>query len=338
VLTPPSAAGDPKSALLHVCDLSVAFRDGNRTITAVDRVSFDVKRGEIVGLVGESGSGKTTIGRAILQLLPHGATGMAGTVEYRGENLAGLSKARMRAMRRHLQMIFQDPISSFNPRRKVCDIVGEGLQIQGVPKAEIARRVDIALADVGMSRQMVGARRPHQFSGGQCQRIAISRALALGPDLIVCDEPVASLDVSVQALVINLLQDLRERKNLALIFISHDLAVVRNVSDRVVVLYMGRVIEMGDCDLIYARPAHPYTRMLLDAVPGLDTGVKPVPSAARAEMPSQSRPSAGCRFRTRCPRAEPVCSDAEPELQVVAQGQQAACHFPYGETQSGLHR
>jgi peptide/nickel transport system ATP-binding protein len=320
VLTPPSAAGDPKSALLHVCDLSVAFRDGNRTITAVDRVSFDVKRGEIVGLVGESGSGKTTIGRAILQLLPHGATGMAGTVEYRGENLAGLSKARMRAM------------------RKVCDIVGEGLQIQGVPKAEIARRVDIALADVGMSRQMVGARRPHQFSGGQCQRIAISRALALGPDLIVCDEPVASLDVSVQALVINLLQDLRERKNLALIFISHDLAVVRNVSDRVVVLYMGRVIEMGDCDLIYARPAHPYTRMLLDAVPGLDTGVKPVPSAARAEMPSQSRPSAGCRFRTRCPRAEPVCSDAEPELQVVAQGQQAACHFPYGETQSGLHR
>ncbi len=320
MLTPPSAAGDPKSALLHVCDLSVAFRDGNRTITAVDRVSFDVKRGEIVGLVGESGSGKTTIGRAILQLLPHGATGMAGTVEYRGENLAGLSKARMRAM------------------RKVCDIVGEGLQIQGVPKAEIARRVDIALADVGMSRQMVGARRPHQFSGGQCQRIAISRALALGPDLIVCDEPVASLDVSVQALVINLLQDLRERKNLALIFISHDLAVVRNVSDRVVVLYMGRVIEMGDCDLIYARPAHPYTRMLLDAVPGLDTGVKPVPSAARAEMPSQSRPSAGCRFRTRCPRAEPVCSDAEPELQVVAQGQQAACHFPYGETQSGLHR
>jgi peptide/nickel transport system ATP-binding protein len=211
----------------------------------------------------------------------------------------------------------------------VWDIVGEGLDIQGVPRAEIDRRVESALADVGMSRTMVEGRRPHQFSGGQCQRIAIARALALGPDLIVCDEPVASLDVSVQAHVINLLQEIRARRHLALIFISHDLAVVRNVSDRVAVLYMGKIVEIGEADAIYRKPAHPYTHMLLEAVPVPDASVKLAPGGASTEIPSHFNPPSGCRFRTRCPRAQAICAEREPALRTMPAGQQAACHFPH---------
>jgi peptide/nickel transport system ATP-binding protein len=241
----------------------------------------------------------------------------------------------MRAIRRDLQIIFQDPLSSFNPRRKVWDIVGEGLTIHGVEKTEKARRVEAALGDVGMSRTMVEGRRPHQFSGGQAQRIAIARALALEPDLIVCDEPVASLDVSVQAQVINLLQEIRERRNLALIFISHDLAVVRNVSDRVAVMYMGKIVETGPADAIYARPAHPYTRMLLEAVPMPDASVKLAPTSIAGEQPSLANPPSGCRFRTRCPRAQQICADVEPPLLPMPMGQFAACHFPHTEAAPG---
>ncbi|CAN5343059.1 ATP-binding cassette domain-containing protein [soil metagenome] len=323
-------------ALLKVRELTVSFRRGSRAFQAVAGVSFDVARGETLGLVGESGSGKTTIGRAVLRLLPKANAGMSGSIEYGGEDLGSLSNARMRLVRRHLQMIFQDPLSSFNPRRKVWDIVGEGLAIQGVEKHEIARRVEAALLDVRMSRSMVEGRRPHQFSGGQCQRIAIARALALGPDLIVCDEPVASLDVSVQAHVINLLQEIRETRNLALIFISHDLAVVRNVSDRVAVLYMGKIVETGEADRIYARPAHPYTRKLLEAVPTPDASVKLQPTSIGSEMPSHFNPPSGCRFRTRCPRAQQVCADAEPLLRQMPQGQFAACHFPHDEPAPGI--
>ncbi len=323
-------------ALLRVRDLKVAFRRGGRILEAVAGISFDVARGETLGLVGESGCGKTTTGRAILRLLPLDSSSTSGSIVFDGTELDRLSNAAMRPVRRRLQMIFQDPLSSFNPRRKVWDIVGEGLTIQGVERRERAERIDAALMDVGMSRSMVEGRRPHQFSGGQCQRIAIARALALGPDLIVCDEPVASLDVSVQAHVINLLQDIRERKHLALVFISHDLAVVRNVSDRVAVMYLGKVVEIGEADRVYARPAHPYTRTLLEAVPKPDASVKLRPGEVGSEMPSPTSPPSGCRFRTRCPRAEQICSEVEPPLRPMPQGQFAACHFPHDEPAPGV--
>jgi peptide/nickel transport system ATP-binding protein len=322
--------------LLKVRDLRVTFRRGHRTMEAVAGISFDVARGETMGLVGESGCGKTTTGRAILRLLPKENSDVSGTIDFDGRNLGPLSSTGMREVRRHLQMIFQDPLSSFNPRRKVYEIVGEGLTIQGVKKKELIERTDAALNDVGMSKTMVEGRRPHQFSGGQCQRLAIARALALGPDLIVCDEPVASLDVSVQATVINLLQEIRQRKNLALIFISHDLAVVRNVSDRVAVMYMGKIVEIGGADKVYARPAHPYSRALLEAVPMPDASHKLVPGKVGLEMPSPTNPPSGCRFRTRCPRAQQICTDEEPQLRPMPQGQWAACHFPHNEPAPGV--
>jgi peptide/nickel transport system ATP-binding protein len=323
-------------ALLKVRDLTVRYRRGGKTFVAVDGVSFDIASGETLGLVGESGSGKTTIGRALLRLLPKSDTETLGSVVYDGTDVSALSPSALRRIRGRLQMIFQDPVSSFNPRRQVQDIVGEGLEIQGVPKAERIERIDAALNDVGMSRAMVEGRRPHQFSGGQCQRLAIARALAVGPELIVCDEPVASLDVSVQAHVINLLQDIRETRKLSLIFISHDLAVVRNVSDKVAVLYMGKIIEVGSSDAIYERPAHPYTRMLLEAVPVPDASRKIVPDIDGTKMPSRMAPPSGCRFRSRCPRAQSVCAEIEPPLASVPRGQFAACHFPHDEPAPGM--
>jgi peptide/nickel transport system ATP-binding protein len=335
VLQPDAASIDAaEPALLTLRDLKVSFRRGGRTMMAVGGVSFEVARGETLGLVGESGSGKTTIGRAILRLLPNDNAGVTGSIEFDGEHLETASAARLRAVRQHLQMIFQDPLGSFNPRRRVSEIVGEGLQIHGVGRDEIARRVDSALTDVGMSLAMVADRRPHQFSGGQCQRIAIARALTLNPDLIVCDEPVASLDVSVQAQVINLLQDITQSRRLALIFISHDLAVVRNVSDRIAVLYMGKIVEIGAAEPIYARPAHPYTRTLMEAVPRPGAVARAAPASPGVEMPSQFNPPSGCHFRTRCPRAQAICAETEPALRPMPQGHQAACHFPHDEPMS----
>ncbi len=323
-------------AMLRVRDLVVEFQRGGRTMQAVAGVSFDVAEGEILGFVGESGCGKTTTGRAVLQLLPRKDAGMSGSIVFDGTELTTLGNEAMRPLRQRLQMIFQDPLSSFNPRRKVYDIVGEGLSIHGIPRKERPARIDAALEDVGMSRSMVEGRRPHQFSGGQCQRLAIARALTLGPDLIVCDEPVASLDVSIQAHVINLLQEIRERKHLALIFISHDLAVVRNISDRVAVMYMGKIVEIGDANHVYARPAHPYSRTLLDAVPKPDASVKLQPDEVAGEMPSPSSPPSGCRFRTRCPRAQQQCAEVEPRLEQVPNGQYVACHFPHDEPAPGV--
>lgn len=267
-----------EDALLTVEDLRCEFKTSSGRVHAVRGVTFDVRPGETLGLVGESGCGKTTTGRAILRL----PAGQAGTVTFRGDDMARYSKTRMREARQRLQMIFQDPLSSFNPRRKVIDIVGEGLDIQGVPRAERDARVASALEQVGMSVDMLGDRRPHEFSGGQCQRISIARALALGPDLIVCDEPVASLDVSVQARVLGVLQDIRQGSDLSLIFVSHDLAVVKVVSDRIAVMHRGRIVEIGDADAVYTQPAHPYTRRLLAAVPVVDERERP----AIGPMPS----------------------------------------------------
>lgn len=322
--------------LLDVRNLSVSFTRGGKQMKAVDDVSFSVAPGETLGLVGESGSGKTTIGRAILRLLPDANTSSEGEVRYRNSSLGALSGGEMRQMRSQLQMIFQDPLSSFNPRRNVEDIVAEGLVIQGKPAAERKARVEAALASVGFDLAAVSGRKPHQFSGGQCQRIAIARALAVEPELIVCDEPVASLDVSVQAQVINLLQDIRENRHLALIFISHDLAVVKNVSDRVAVLYMGRIVETGTGPQIYERPAHPYTRTLLEAVPVVDASRKIEPDGKRTVMPSRNRPQGGCAFRSRCPRATELCATTIPTLQPAPHGQMVACHHPHDEPAPGL--
>lgn len=320
-----------ENALLKVRGLSVHYRRGGARFIAVDDVSFDLAASETLGLVGESGSGKTTIGRAILRLLPKADNATSGSVVYKGAEILNLGPAALRAARRQLQIIFQDPVSSFNPRRKVENIVGEGLEIQGIGKAERLARIAAALEDVGMNLAMVAGRYPHQFSGGQSQRIAIARALAIGPELIVCDEPVASLDVSVQAHVINLLHEIRQNHRLALIFISHDLAVVRNVSDKVAVLYMGKIVEMGPSDAIYERPAHPYTRMLLEAVPVPDATRKIAPDLSAEKAPSRVVPRTGCRFRSRCPRAQAICAERDPVLSQQPRGQFAACHFPHDE-------
>jgi len=315
--------------LLRVQDLTVVFQRGHGRLKAVAGVSLDLAHGETLGLVGESGCGKTTTGRAILRLLPKETIATSGRIEFDGQDITNLSSGGMRQVRRKMQMIFQDPLSSFNPRRLVTDIVGEGLVIQGLPRKQIAERVDVALTDVGMSREMVQGRRPHQFSGGQCQRLAIARALALEPELIVCDEPVASLDVSVQAQVINLLQDVRAARNLSLIFISHDLAVVRNVSDRVAVMYMGRIVETGPVAPVYATPAHPYTRLLLDAVPIPDPDIRiEVGEALQPEVSSALTLSQGCPFRPRCDRASDQCATVDPVLAPATTGQQVACHHP----------
>jgi peptide/nickel transport system ATP-binding protein len=311
--------------LLRVEDLACSVKAPSGSFQAVAGISFDLLPGETLGLVGESGCGKTTTGKAVLQL----PRPTAGTVLFEGQDLGALSGKPLRRVRQRLQMIFQNPVSAFNPRRKVIDIVGEGLAIAGLPRKDIAAQVEEALAQVGMSREMVGRRRPHEFSGGQCQRLAIARALALRPRLIVCDEPVASLDVSVQAQVLNVLHDVKDNNDLSLIFISHDLAVVRNVSDRVAVMYLGKIAEIGDADLIYARPAHPYTRRLLEAVPTPDASARNAASGSAGEPPSPVSPPSGCRFRTRCPRAQAVCAASEPPLAQIRAGQYAACHFPH---------
>ncbi|MFC5819509.1 ABC transporter ATP-binding protein [Nonomuraea harbinensis] len=325
---PPTPLPRPEPPLLRVENLVKRFRVPGGVIEAVSRVGFTLGRAQTLGLVGESGCGKSTTGRAVLQLPPPDA----GSVRFRGEELTALSRRDMRRVRPSLQIVWQDPRSALNPGRRVRDLVAEGPVIAGRPRAEIAGRVDAALAEVGLNPAEVGDRRPHEFSGGQCQRIAIARALVLEPDLLVCDEPVASLDVSVQAQVINLLQDVKARHGLSLLFISHDLGVVRNVSDRVAVMYLGRIVEIGDVDSVYGAPAHPYTRALLDAVPVPDPLAPPPGPPLKGEVPSPLRPPSGCRFRTRCPLAQPVCAEQAPDLRPVGDDHQVACHFSLKES------
>lgn len=319
--------------LLKVENLTVEFEVGRgHTVHAVSDISLDIRPGETLGLVGESGCGKSTTGKAILQLPPP----TAGSIEYQGRELTDLGKAEMRAVRTKLQMIFQDPISSLNPRRRVEDLVAEGLDIWDIgDKAEREKRVDDLLETVGLDPTVARGRRPHQFSGGQCQRISIARAVATEPDLLVCDEPVSALDVSVQAQILNLLEDMKERYGLTLLFIAHDLAVVRNISDRVAVMYLGRLCEVGDPDELYRAPAHPYTAGLLSAIPVPDPTIRPRERPViGGEIPSPLSPPSGCRFRTRCPRADEICATEVPQMRQVGNDQFVACHHPYAPGQA----
>ena len=311
--------------LLEVENLVVEYSVGGNTVHAVSGVSLSVGRGETLGLVGESGCGKSTLGRAVLQL----RRPTAGSVVFDGTELTVLDAKAMRLMRRRLQLIFQDPIASLNPRRRIGDIVAEPLLISGVAdRNERARRVREVLGAVGLDPDLCMDRLPHEFSGGQCQRVCIARALILEPQLVVCDEPVSALDVSIRAQILNLLEDMKGRYGLTLLFIAHDLAVVKAVSDRIAVMYLGRLCEVGPTEQLFARPAHPYTRLLLDAIPVPDPAVKPALNVPAGEPPSPIAPPSGCRFRTRCPRADALCAERMPELRPVGAGQFTACHHP----------
>jgi len=308
--------------LIEVKNLQRYFGAAAKPVRAVDDVSFSIQPGETLGLVGESGSGKSTIGRTLLRLIE--AT--SGQVLYRGEDLGSASSGRMRALRSKLQMIFQDPYASLNPKMRVRDILGEALQVHGLAKGKEAREARIAelLELVGL-RAEHASRYPHEFSGGQRQRIGVARALAVEPEFIVADEPLSALDVSIQAQVVNLLCDLRDRLSLTMLFISHDLDVVEYLCDRVVVLYLGRVMEVAPTAELFAQPLHPYTQALLAASPKPDPELKSERIALKGDIPSPVNPPSGCVFRTRCPHVVDACSTARPELRDMGNGRFKAC-------------
>jgi len=311
--------------LLKVEHLVVEYAVGGKTIHAVSDVSLEVARGETLGLVGESGCGKSTLGRAVLQL----RRAVSGRVLFDGHDLTAMHGDYLRQMRQRVQLIFQDPIASLNPRRRIGDIIAEPLVIAGVKDPEKRKRlVCEALTAVGLDPELVIGRLPHEFSGGQCQRICIARALVLNPEFIVCDEPVSALDVSIRAQILNLLEEMKARYGLTLLFIAHDLAVVKAVSDRVAVMYLGRLCEVGPSEQIFAKPAHPYTALLIEAIPMPDPDVRPAETVPVGEPRSPISPPSGCRFRTRCRRADQRCSDEVPELRSVAAGQFVDCHHP----------
>ena len=311
--------------LVAVEGLVREFRVAAGVLRAVDDVTLHVDPGETLGLVGESGCGKTTVGRLILRLMP--AT--AGRIVFEGQDITHLPERRLRDFRRAVQVVFQDPYSSLNPRLTVRDIVGEPLRNFGATRRAAAARVGELLDTVGLPPDYM-TRYPHAFSGGQRQRIGIARALALGPRLLVCDEAVSSLDVSVQAQILNLLADLQRQLGLALLFISHNLAVVRHVSQRVAVMYLGRLVEVAPEADLFDHPRHPYTRALLAAVPEAAPDAVP-PGVLPGELPSPLDPPAGCRFQTRCPRAEAQCRAAEPPLVEERPGRWVRCYFPEPE-------
>lgn len=313
---------------LDVRDLVVEFPVGKgRVVHAVSGVSFAIEQGETLGLVGESGSGKSTIARTLMQM----EAVTSGSIVFDGDDLAGSRGGTLRRLRRRLQMIFQDPISSLNPRRRVIDIVAEPLAIwrEGSRAARRARAADL-LEQVGIDPKAGGMRRPGQLSGGQCQRVSIARALALDPRVIICDEPVSALDVSVQAQILNLLEDLKAERGLTLLFVAHDLSVVKNISDRVAVMYLGRFCELAPAEELYERPMHPYTRALLAAVPDIDARESPDSAPLAGEVPSPLSPPTGCRFRTRCPLAIERCATTTPAWRELREGHWVACHRPLG--------
>jgi len=313
------------SPLLEVKNLVVEYVVGNKIVHVVSVVSLEIARGETLGLVGESGCGKSTLGRAVLQLRP----AQSGKVLFDGADLTSMRGEALRKMRRRVQLIFQDPIASLNPRRRIGDIIAEPLVIAGYKDANKRRElVREVLGAVGLDPALVVDRLPHEFSGGQCQRICIARALVLNPEFIICDEPVSALDVSIRAQILNLLEEMKTRFRLTLLFIAHDLAVVKAVSDRVAVMYLGRICEVGPSEQLFAKPAHPYTALLIEAIPVPDPDVRPAESVPVGEPPSPIAPPSGCRFRTRCPRADRRCAEDVPELRPIAAGKYVACHHP----------
>jgi oligopeptide/dipeptide ABC transporter ATP-binding protein len=314
---------DVQNLKVHFPVKGSALSGTSSTVKAVDGVSLSVAAGEAVGLVGESGCGKSTLGRSILRLLEP----TSGRIFFDGQDITTLGARALRPLRRQFQMIFQDPFHSLNPRMTVGQSIGEALVIHGLGNSEAARQTRVAelLQSVGLTPD-VADRFPHQFSGGQRQRIGIARALAVEPRLIVCDEPVSALDVSVQAQVINLLQDIQRDRGLAYLFISHDLAVVEHLCQRIVVMYLGRVVESGPAHSIGRNPQHPYTQVLLSAVPTVNPSAKRDRILLSGDVPSPIHPPSGCPFHPRCPVAESRCRTERPEFRKVAHGHQAACH------------
>ena len=313
--------------LLNVTDLKVHFPVGKTmfkpgaTVKAVDGVSFEVGRGEVLGLVGESGSGKTTLGRAVLRLVEP----TDGSVQFDGAEVVGMPASQLKALRSQMQIIFQDPYASLNPRMSVGQIIGEALLLHHIgARGDRADRVGDLLDKVGLPRT-AAARFPHEFSGGQRQRIGIARALAVNPQFIVADEPVSALDVSIQAQIINLLQDLRQELGLSILFIGHDLSVIEFLCDRVVVMYLGKIMETATATDLYAAPRHPYTRALLDAAPVPDPRARRQRITLKGDLPSPINPPSGCVFRTRCPFAVEACAEIVPPLETVGSRHQVAC-------------
>ncbi len=316
-------------ALLTARNLVKTFHaKGGRRVQALSDVSLELYRGETLGVVGESGSGKSTLARALLAL----PAPDSGSVHFDGESVYGARGAHLRALRFRMQMVFQDPMSSLNPAHSILDVVQMPLLVAGRGDAAQRRAKAIeTLRSVGLDGEQIGGRRSYELSGGQCQRVSIARALTLGPDLLVCDEPVSALDVSVQAQVLNLLEDAKAAHGLTMLFISHDLGVVKGISDRVMVMYLGKICEIAPADALYAQPRHPYSATLLASVPSLVPSRRVVrPELARGETPSPLAVPSGCRFRTRCPRATDRCTQEEPQIAAVGdmKGHFVACHHP----------
>jgi peptide/nickel transport system ATP-binding protein len=311
-------------SLLSVRSLVVDYQTSSGTVHAVNDVSLEIEPGETVGLVGESGCGKSTLGKAIMHLIP----ASDGQIVLDGQDITRLSSAAMRPIRPKMQMIFQDPHNSLNPRRTVGNLIAQPLQVAGYAKKDIADRVAELMSQVGLPPD-AGSRYPHEFSGGQRQRIGIARALALRPKLVICDEPVSALDVSIRAQVINLLQDLSERWGVSYLFISHDLTMVQHIADKLMVMYLGRIVETGSAETIWKHPAHPYTQALLAAAPVADPQIMRSRQrfVLQGDLPSPASLPQGCAFSTRCPFATDLCRQERPILRPLGDNRKAACHY-----------